>query len=306
MRAHALSELARGPHRIITRDDFVAAGHQARQWYRCIDTGALVLVHPRVAVAAGTAVTPLVRIAAAVTLARPGSMAGLRSGAFLWDHDIVGDAPIDVISPGRGTRLHIPGIVHHRPTDLTDLRPVMRHGIPCANPLRCLVDLGAVAPDAVDDFLTFLRVRKLVSLDAAKDALERHRVQGRPGITALRAAIKDHMWLEGAPDSKLEIAMARLRARFPLPEMQFHAWIAGYEVDFWVIDTPVVLECLGWEAHGLDSNQFDFDKQRTTDLLRAGYVVVPLVWNDIVKNPASAAAQIREVVARWGTSTSPA
>jgi very-short-patch-repair endonuclease len=300
MRAHALTELARGRHRIITRDDFVAAGHDARQWYRCIDTGALVLVHPRVAVVAGTTITPLVRIAGAVALARRGSMAGLRSGAFLWDHDIVGDAPIDVISPGRGTRLDIPDIVHHRPTDLTDLRPVMRHGIPCANPLRCLSDLGAVAPDAVYDFLTHLRVQKIVSLDAATTTLERHGGRGRPGISALRAAIRAQALADGAPDSTLELAMDRVARRFRLPKMQFHAWIAGYEVDFWVIDTPVVLECMGWRAHGNDRDQFNYDKNRQAALLAAGYVVMPLVWNDIVNAPARAAAQVREVVDRWG------
>jgi very-short-patch-repair endonuclease len=306
MRAHALTELARGRHRIITRDDFVAAGYDARQWYRCIDTGALVLVHPRVAVAAGTAITPLVRIAGAVALARPGSMAGLRSGAFLWDHDITGDAPIDVISLDRGTRLHIPGVVHHRPTDLTDLRPVMRHGIPCANPLRCLVDLGSVAPDAVYDFLTHLRVQKLVSLDAAKKVLDRRGGRGRPGISALRRAIRAQALADGAPDSTLELAMDSVVRRFRLPKMQFHAWIAGFEVDFWVIDTPVVLECLGWGAHGNDREQFDYDKNRTAALLAAGYVVLPLVWNDIVNAPARTAAQIRDVVDRWGIPTSPA
>ena len=100
-------------------------------------------------------------------------------------------------------------------------------------------------------------------------AIARHSRRGRPGVPALRAALAEWV-LDGKPvDSILEPAMRRLLADHGLPPAEFHPVIAGYEVDFRIIDSPIVLECDGWSTHGLDKVQFERDRTRDAELGRA-------------------------------------
>lgn len=57
------------------------------------------------------------------------------------------------------------------------------------------------------------------------------------------------------PDSTLETEMANFVAKYRLPPVVFHPIVAGYEVDFLVVDTTVVIECDGWATHGLQRDQ---------------------------------------------------
>ncbi len=90
----------------------------------------------------------------------------------------------------------------------------------------------------------------LASPVALRAAVDVHARRGRHGVPAFRDAL-DEWVLDGKPtDSVLEPAMHRLVDDHGLPPVEFHAVIGGYEVDFWIIDSPVVLECDGWETHG--------------------------------------------------------
>ncbi len=93
--------------------------------------------------------------------------------------------------------------------------------------------------------------------------------------------------------------MKDLLRRFGLPPAEFHVVIAGREVDFWIVGTPVVLECDGWEHHGRTKVQHDRDTERDNDLLLAGYVVVRFTYRAIHLRPADVAARIRAAVRRW-------
>ena len=92
----------------------------------------------------------------------------------------------------------------------------------------------------------------LASLAAIQTTVVQHSRQGRSGVVALREAAAD--WaIDGKPaDSVLEIVMSRLIRRYRLPPVTFHPVIEGYELDFVVDGTPVLLECDGWASHGLE------------------------------------------------------
>jgi very-short-patch-repair endonuclease len=75
--------------------------------------------------------------------------------------------------------------------------------------------------------------------------------------------------------------------------MEFHATVAGYEVDFLVVGAKVVVECDGWQWHGLDRDQFEFDRARDAQLLAAGYVTVRVTWRQLRAEPARVAQRIR-------------
>ncbi len=94
----------------------------------------------------------------------------------------------------------------------------------------------------------------MLSLRTLEVALQQHARPGRNGITALRAAI-DAWAIDTRPaDSLLERAMRALVTRYSLPPVEFHKVIEGWEVDFWVVGTPIVLECDGWATHGLEQS----------------------------------------------------
>jgi len=145
----ALRRLALRQHGLITQEQAAARGMSRRAWYAAPSAGRLITVAPRVAALPGAAVTPEQRILAAVLTAGPGALASHRSAAHLWNIEGFADAPVDLLLTDRNRSCSLAGVCVHTPTDLDDLRPIVRSGIPTTNPLRLLVDLGQVAPDAV-------------------------------------------------------------------------------------------------------------------------------------------------------------
>ena len=106
--------------------------------------------------------------------------------------------------------------------------------------------------------------------------------------------------LDGKPvDSVLEPAMRRLLVAHALPPAQFHAVLCGYEVDFWIVDSPVVLECDGWDSHGRDRVQFERDRVRDARLAAAGYLTVRFTYRQVMRRSGQVADRIRSVVRRW-------
>jgi very-short-patch-repair endonuclease len=165
--------------------------------------------------------------------------------------------------------------------------------------MRMLVDLGAVDPagvaSALDDVLTQL----IASFTAVRNGMFRHARRGHTGIGALRAALQE--WeIQGSPaDSRLEVRMNELLETFRLPPADFHAIVSGYEVDFLVRGTRVVLECDGFEAHGLDRDQFEFDRLRNAELTADGHVVVHFTWRQLDSAPSRVADRIERNLRQW-------
>ena len=300
MKKHEIITVADTHHRLVTRAAVRRAGGSDSTWRRAVADGLIVEIHAGVAAVAGAPITAMTLIAAAVSAAGDGALASHRSAAF-----VLGALPaprhvIDVIRqrPGTGA-LRVEGVVVHRPRDLVDLRPARHRGIPITNPVRTLCDLGAVAPLAVDSALQAMLVSGHVSLAAVEAAIIRHSRQGRHGITALRAAAEIQALRRKPPDSVLEEAMARLARRYRLPTLEFHARLAGYEVDFAVVDSPLFLECDGWSSHGLDRDQFEFDRDRNATLVGAGWIPVNFTWLQVTRRPDRVAHKIRDAVAQW-------
>jgi very-short-patch-repair endonuclease len=123
-------------------------------------------------------------------------------------------------------------------------------------------------------------------------------------VPALRAAL-DNWVIDGhVLDSKLEVLMKRLIKRYHLPPIQFHAVILGYEVDFWVIDTPIVLECDSWEFHDKRRDRYERDRERDAELTAAGYSTVRFTYSKLTRQPQWVATQIRLAIDRWTSRTS--
>ena len=294
-----LQRLASQPHQLIRRDELLAAGYSAKVWRTATSTSRLIEVHPGVAVLPGRALDPVARIAAAVAGAGEGAMASHRTAAFLWGVGSSGLDPIDVVRSERVGRLRLDGVKVHRPADQDDLDFDTVQGISTTNPLRTLLDLGAEDRWAVDRALQGFVIKGLVTPESVDDALMRHSQRGRHGLVALRMALHALVLDRKPPDSVLEEEMARLVRRFGLPPMEFHARLGRFTVDFHIVGTPFYVECEGWTYHGLDKEQFEFDRERSAELLAAGYIGMRFTWAQIVRHPAVVARHVQAALATW-------
>jgi very-short-patch-repair endonuclease len=299
MQLRIIDTFASRHHGLITRDRARRLGVSRSSWYRAIASEMLEQIHPNVARTRGSPETWEQQALAAVWAAGHQALASHRTSARLWGIDRPDADPIDVLLTSRTRGGNLPGAVLHRPRDLLDLRPITRQRIPTTNPLRMLLDLGAVDHHAVPDALAHVLASRAASPAAVRSALARHGRQGRHGVTALREALEEWLGEELPPDSVLESRMAELLRRHRLPPVHFHARVAGYEVDFLVLNTNVVLECDGWGTHGLDRNQFEFDRLRNAELTAAGYVIVHFTWRQLDRDPAVVAERLTAVLRTW-------
>lgn len=281
-------------HGLLDRRLALSAGWNNASWYRSHRRGLLVPAAPNVSRLIGAPDTAESRILAPLVALGLGALASHRSAAFLWGLDIEGADPVDVLVTDRSRSLDLDGLVVHRPRDLADLRPILRRGIPCTNPLRIVVDLGAVAPDRVADAVAHFAIGGVVSPDAAWAALTRHARPGRHGTAALRAVLEDWRLGSRPPDSVLEATMGALLARHRLPPAEFHARVAGFEVDFLVAGTRLIIECDGWAWHGARREQQERDAERDALLGRQGYIVRRFTWLQIRRRPFWVATIIRD------------
>jgi hypothetical protein len=292
----AIRSLAVRQHGLVTRAQVSALGVTRQAWYRALNAGRLLAVAPGVAALPGVAPSAEQRILAAVLSLGPGTMASHTAAAYLWGVPVAPIPPVDIttIHRNRGTTL---SWVHlHTPTDLGDLRPVVRQGVPTTNPLRLLCDLGQTSPGSVERVLEHFLLEGTVSRSAAQTALRRHARKGRHGVVALRDALESWSIGDKPPDSRLELRMAELTRRWGLPQPEFHALVCGYEVDFLFRPEQLVVECDGWDAHGRDRKQFERDRGRDAELAAKGWLVLRFTWFQITRRPGWVADRLGEVL----------
>jgi very-short-patch-repair endonuclease len=294
-----LDAYAAGHHGLVTMAAAMDTGMSRATWYRALEHGALEPLYPGVARLYGSAQTREQAIAAAVLAAGKGAMASHRSAAYLWGIPRPEDDPIDVILTVRRREANLPGVIVHRPRDRRDLSPVLRQNIRTSNILRLLCDLGAVDEGSVLAAVGQVVTAGLASPVALRSAVEVHARRGRRGVPAFRRALEEWV-IDGKPvDSVLEPAMARLVKTYRLPPVEFHPIVGGYEVDFRIIGTDIILECDGWETHGRNRRRFEKDRTRDAELVALGNIVVRFTYWAITRRAAKEAERIRAIVRRW-------
>jgi very-short-patch-repair endonuclease len=294
-----LDRFAGTHHGLVTLDVARHLGVSTSSWYRAIDAGQLEQLYPTIARVFGSPRTFHQRALAAVWLVGPTAMSSHRTSAVLYGVSRPDDDFVDVLLPGRRRRSVPSNVILHRPRVHHDLRPVSRFGVPTTNPMRMLLDLAAVDESCVEAALVHVLSSKIVSPSAVRSAIERHSIHGRHGTVRLREALEAVLSSELPPDSELETNFRAFATKFGLPDVEFHAVVAGYEVDFLVTGTTVIIECDGWGTHGLDRDQFEFDRMRDAELIGAGYHVVHVTWRGVMSRSQRVANQIREVLERW-------
>jgi very-short-patch-repair endonuclease len=126
-------------------------------------------------------------------------------------------------------------------------------------------------------------------------ALRRQR--GWPGVRRARQVVEA---ADGLAESPLE-SLTRLclrEAGLPAPELQ--AWVdtpgGRYRVDFLWRGQKVILEADGMAKYAGNPTALADEKRRQEHLERAGYRVIRVLWEDVVRHPAQTAARVRAVL----------
>jgi hypothetical protein len=203
---------------ILHRETAFASGHTSGSLHRRVDAGRLERVQPQVYLVAGAPVTWNRELRAACLSAK--AYTSPRAAAAIWGIYHERTAPTEIVVV-RGRLPRPSGVIVHRSTDLRECDVTVRFDLPVTNPLRTLVDLGAVVPEwAVDHALSEALAKRLVTLAGVTATLEALGRRGRRGAGVLRRLLEARGGL--APDSVLEGYMHRICRRYGLPVPRFH------------------------------------------------------------------------------------
>lgn len=287
-------QIASQSHGLITGRTLAAAGipsHHARS--RC-DQGRWERMYRNVFRIAGTPVTYEQRLLAACLAVPRGAVASHRAAAELWQLAGIDRHHLEVTVQQANAPL-LGGVTVHRTQDLRPGHVTRHRNIPVTNPMRTIVDLGAVCPrwvvrEAMDDALG----RKLVSVAGLVRIWKDVARPGRSGSGVLRSLLEEHLPRPYA--SKLEKAMLRLHRRHELPEpeteVNFHD-DAGFigRVDFYHRDAKVIIEVDGYEKR-TSMRAFARDRSRDRRLHALGNTVLRYVWFEVVHTPRDVAREI--------------
>ena len=300
VRVTAVAAMARARHGLVRRDDLRAIGMTDREIDGWIGVGRLERLHQRVYRLAGAPASPEQRLLAAVMAGGPDAVASHRSAGWLWrlvdDLDVV-----EVTVPRDGRRIRLDGIVAHRSSDLTELDGSTRRGVPVTNPLRTLVDLGAVCPRwVVREALERALTARLVTVLGADAAVDRVARKGRNGVGVLRRVLDDRALGNKPAASELEARMARLFRTHALPTAAFQHVVCDADrfvarVDWAYPELKIAVEVDGWASHGTPI-ALQRDLARQNDLVLLGWTVLRFTWHDVVRRPPWVAGQIRRVL----------
>jgi very-short-patch-repair endonuclease len=288
-----LAALAAGQHGLVTRAQAAALGltKAALQW-RC-DAGSLRALQAGVYVVGGAPDTWHQRMLGACLAAGGLAVASHRSAARLWG--LLGEEEIVELTVCRPKSPRPAGVMWHRSRDLVPAHSTVRNGVPVTNPMRTLVDLGAVVKSwVVEDALDRGLSARLFPLSAVEWMLHDVARPGRRGCGVLRKVLDERALGTARPDGLLEPRMARLLRDAGLPRPTFQYAVPGtrYRVDFAYPDARLAIEVDGYASHGTRT-AFEADRDRQNCLVLAGWMVIRFTWTQVVRQPGSVAAQVR-------------
>jgi very-short-patch-repair endonuclease len=294
-----LAARAEMQHGVVDRRQALECGVTKSTLQRWVAHGRLVQVHAGVYRWPAAPTTWRQSLVAACLACGPGAVASHRSAAALWALGS-GDDVVE-ISVRRPRGPAPAGVVIHRSRDLVPSHTTVRNGVPVTNPLRTLVDLGAVCSRwEVEDALDRGLVARRFTVAAAEWMLHDVARPGRRGCGVLRTVLDERALGTARPDGLLEPRMARLLRTYGFPPAVFRHPVpaARAELDFAYPELRLGIEVDGYEVHGTP-RAMTSDHERHRRLVAAGWTIVRFTWHDVVRRPGRAAADLRAVWAAF-------
>lgn len=221
-----------------------------------------------------------------------------RSAAYVWRLDAMtrrAPEPIEVMVPRSRSLETTVSVSQTRQFE----RGVYRR-IPVTPLSRTLIDLAPVLPElelemAFDSAMRF----GPRALKAVQEKLKAMPARGRAGVGLLRDLVEAY---DGTRDSALEVLVHKLlwAAGLPKPKLHFNVWHAKRwiaNVDFAWPAQKLVVQAYGL-AHHLNRRRYRIDQRQEMEMQAAGWLPMPVTWDDATKHPAKFINCMREAWAR--------
>jgi very-short-patch-repair endonuclease len=289
---HALAELARRQHGVVSRRQLLELGHARATISVWEKDGKLHRIHRGVYAVGHEGLSWQGRLQAAV-LANEPAVASHITAAWIWGLLRTRPGTFHLTAPTRRHRKE-KVVVHFARLETDDVTTV--DGIPVTSPGRTVLDL---APNkSRRDLGRFLR-----SLDD-DELLDRRRVEallsrtaGHPGNAKLTAALRAYKPETATLRSDLEKRFRRLVLRAGLPTPQTNVVVEGYELDAYWEAEGFAVELDVYATHGSPTS-FEADREREDELLLAGIELIRVTDVRLDREPRETVARVAAHLAR--------
>jgi hypothetical protein len=276
----------------------IDVGFPASTILRRLRSGAWNRYHPGVYSVAGTPRSRVLDLWVAVLAVGADAVLSHESAALLHGAERLPLEPI-TLNVRHGSHHRIPGLFVHQIDDLTDRHRTQWRGLPVSTPARTVVDLGATCAQAIvgriaDDLVRSGRTT-YAAISSVLASLTR---PGKPGLVSVANVLEERGDGYVPSASVLEDALfaALAAGGLPAPERQVplpgRGAIRGL-VDGAYRDARMVLEADGrrWHARVEAARR---DRERDAQVVRAGWVPLRFVHEQIVGDPGEVCAVVEE------------
>lgn len=281
-------------HGVVSRQTLLANGVSADEIDARLANGSLRRLHAGVYATFGTPLTTEGLLRAALLAAGPEAVVSHRAALWFWG--LVDDEPPVEITTPRWSHPVPKGVIVHRPNVLRPIDVVERQHLLVTNPIRTLLDAGAVLPAAaVGECVELALTNQLVTVKGLRVILAELGGRGRAGTAALRRHLDRRALGDLRPESVIEPLMARLLYQdLGIGPIAYQPTLVldGVTVrpDFLAEVPKLTIEVDGLDAHG-SRDALDRDLARQNLLVRHGYL--PLRYTvTALRRPAAVAAEI--------------
>ena len=231
---------------------------------------------------------------AAVLAAGPGAVLSHREAAALHSLRPSNRPAVDVTV---AAQRRVPGLQVHRVRALDAMDLTVVDGIAVTSLARTLVDLAGVLPSAaLLKALEEAERSNRLDVRAIEGTLARTRQRHGAGHAGMRAALAE-LRAVGATVTRsvLEDRFLALLDAHGLPRPSTNALVNGIEVDALWRRECVVVELDGWAFHRT-TRAFQRDRERSNELMLAGYAVLRFTHDDIVRRAADVAVRVERAL----------
>ncbi len=265
---------------------------------RRVACGAWVRLHPGVYAVAGTPPSRLLDLWAAVLAVGGDAVVSHESAALLHGAEHLPQRPTTLTNPHR-MHHRLQGIFVHQIDDLLPRHRTSRAALPVTTPARAVVELGATQDLAVvgrvaDDLVRAGRTT-YAAIAAVLAAVSR---PGKPGVELVASMLEERSDGYVPPASELERALFGVLDAGGLPPPARQMPLPGRGpirgiVDGGYLDAQIVLEADGrrWHARVEAARR---DRERDAQVVRAGWVPLRFVYEQILHEPAEVCAVVAE------------
>jgi very-short-patch-repair endonuclease len=295
---HALAELARRQHGVVSRRQLLELGHARATVSGWEKDGKLHRLHRGVFAVGHEALSWDGRCMAAVLANEPAVASHITAG-WIWGLLRYKPGTFHLTAPTRRHRkervvVHFAALV---PEDLTIV-----DGIPVTSPARTVLDLAAGKSRDVGRLLERANERRL--LDRRRFEALAARAGGHPGRVKFSTALAAYKPETATLRSDLEKRFRGLVLRAGLPRPQTNVVVEGYELDAYWEAEGFAVELDVYATHGSPAS-FEADREREDELLLAGIELIRVTDVRLDREPRETIARVAAHLARRRRTSGP-